>query len=48
MVVQLLHESSLEPRDSVEKMDNFLASRRWLRFFKISPEVALESANLID
>jgi hypothetical protein len=32
---------------SVEKADSFLASRRWLGFFNLYPEVGLESANFI-
>jgi len=35
------------PGSYVEKLDNFLASRRWLGFFKFCPEVGLESAYFI-
>jgi hypothetical protein len=46
---QLVNEKHDEqsPRSSVEKMDNFLASRRWLGFFNFYPEMGLESEKLI-
>lgn len=30
------------PGSSIEKMNNFLASRRWLKIFNFNPEVGLD------
>jgi hypothetical protein len=40
-----LQQHNQSPGSSLDKMNNFLASRRWLGIFKIYPEVGLDSAN---